>query len=411
MNKPNLDYFKRLLKIIMEDSTVPEFSKKTGISAQHIRRLLKDDYKGVPSTDTLDRIHSVSYGRVDLKKLYESCGYDFEESNSKNKNINLDGRDLIYQKAYFIQNHLNEAIEHIRGWSNLDYFIHYIKSWFYNDNIEINIIEKDKKYTDAGNVGIEKYSIFNAIFEDNEVIITVYFALTHSYTEGKKMIIFNSIFDYKSLRELEGVPKNILIPYLEDNNNNKIINSLPYLYKLEEKYNLVKKYNSFMTTGSDFIEYAKFLGGYGFYLENEVDEDLLKDFLIENKDYFLTKQTERYYTDAFVNGNAVLDVFKKFNVGNAYGKGVYASVAYIMKKKTGFDFEFYQKEGVFDDTFKNHSCIMCISDNTINNKSLLSSIRSFANDLGIIKYGKCFYQIKDTFDASEQYFTDNNEGL
>lgn len=75
------DKFKELLKTaIAQYPTQKDFAEASGISSEHLSRMLSDAYKSKPNAATLYRIAEASKGVVPLTSLLMSC--DYEDANN-----------------------------------------------------------------------------------------------------------------------------------------------------------------------------------------------------------------------------------------------------------------------------------------------------------------------------------------
>jgi transcriptional regulator with XRE-family HTH domain len=72
--------FKTLLQKCIGTRSQTKFADESGLSQEHINRMLRNDIISRPSKATLNKILSASNDAVTYQELYKSCGYDDEDA-------------------------------------------------------------------------------------------------------------------------------------------------------------------------------------------------------------------------------------------------------------------------------------------------------------------------------------------
>ena len=132
----------------------------------------------------------------------------------------------------------------------------------------------------------------------------------------------------------------------------------------------------------------------------------MAQFIINHRQAFLTGENRAHYYHVFDEGEeSILSALQSYKEEPGTGEGPLAAIAYIMRKESGFYF-YYQNDPKSQGLKENKPCILAGASTLPANRQLVySTIESYAKELGVIRYGDCYYQVIDAIDLSAQFYT------
>lgn len=401
MTEFNQDKFKLLLNEAIGQSFKADFSKLSGISRQHLSRMLNGKVVGVPTKDTLKKIAKASFGRVRLEDLYSACGYSW---NIEDLNLGVIEFCTTEEKVMYYcrttRDNVNDVIKHLKGWKDFDCFVYYMKSRFSVYGSTLNIVKKDEKYVDPSSVGAENYSIISIKYDVGEAIIELYFIVTYSYTKKNKMVLIDSYFDGSKFKELNEVAS-----VIKQKQNDEVINLNKYsfVYNFYNNIDLIENYNSYTSLDYNTLKYIALYSGLGFYTKN-LNDSKYKTFFIKHKDVFiLNKEYRELYYNSFCDNDVDLNKLQNFINKENNTKGLYSAIAYVIEKETGFPFKYYSDPNGINIKY-NEPCVFIEFNNIRTNKQKLESIvRKYAKELGSNSFGTCYFQELNKLEIKTKY--------
>lgn len=383
----NLNNFKALLRESIGDDTVTGFSKKSGISRQHLSKLLNSDV--LPSKETLKKIVVGSSNKISIEDLYSACDYNYlEEKKMELCSINVPEEERAYSLAEDTKEKVLSVINGIRGWDNLDFFVYYIRSRFLSAGGDLEIIKQRKKYYNPAEVGAEYYALMSVTYDLEDIRVVVYFIITYCITNKSKTVILNAYFDARSFKELSELPKHINEQF--SNLTKKALNS-KLIYSFENNINFIDEYKRSVKIDPKHIEYVELIHGLGFYVKNISTSDLGL-FFKHHKSTFLNNGYGDIYNSLSRDDSFDLNLISHFEDKDNAGKGLFFALSYIMSKESGFDFVYYSGVNLKG----NIPCIMIDVNASGENRQMIESVlKKYAKELNLEKYETCFYQVYD----------------
>lgn len=207
-----MDDFKKILRTAIGKDSQKEFAKKSGLSAEHINRMLNNENMNRPSIKTLKKIIEGAEGKIDSRELYKSCGYLAKEYrfelNSERKELDIGSK--IEKVAEDIESGFKEIISRNTLYGDIRSVINAYKDEF--SIISCNITF-DKHERDIGDIDRKGEFYINCRMEwqarKDEETITVtdsYFALFFVRTKAGNVMLTDVATDFNTLARCGAVP-------------------------------------------------------------------------------------------------------------------------------------------------------------------------------------------------------------
>ena len=197
MNKTFVSLVK---EAIGEGRTQKQFAAESGISAEHLSRILKNPER-TPSGRTLEKIADHSEGRVTLADLKRSLSMEVTDEDKKTQIGLLPSERRNAIVAGDIRKGVKElALSRPVKYVSLDEFadtLHMLYGW---GEYRFDITEDDEYTTEKGNsrYGAERLATVLMSWEDEESLCEMAFVLFYCKTE-KGIIITDAAFDLDTL--------------------------------------------------------------------------------------------------------------------------------------------------------------------------------------------------------------------
>ena len=195
--------FTELIKMAIGDErTQKQFAAESGISAEHLSRIIRNPEKHTPTESTLEKIADHSEGRVSVADLKSALDMEISAEDKKTqigvlpparRNAIVAGdmkkgiKELFLSRPvrYGSFEEMFDILHMLYGWGEFSYKI-----------------EKDEEYDTKINGqkgGAERFASFTVSWDDEESLCQMAFILYFCKTEGNGIIITDAAFDLDTL--------------------------------------------------------------------------------------------------------------------------------------------------------------------------------------------------------------------
>lgn len=203
--------FRSLLVSAMNGQSQKEFAKKSGLSYEHLNRMLNNQLIARPSQETLQKIINASY-LVNAVELYKSCGYEPQGPILMNL-AKMSLSEMMKMVANKLLDGFHMLIDDMKVWSSLD---DAMRVYMYRYGWELKRIkmmsESMQKNQDVSHKGA--YSVFckaewvksNGLrtYHQGETYFLLYFMklehgeylLTDIAVDGQTLSVYGQLPDY-----------------------------------------------------------------------------------------------------------------------------------------------------------------------------------------------------------------------
>lgn len=380
VQKKEYPLFRNLLITAIGDRSQAEFAKRSGISPEHISRMLNNSYINRPSLSTLRKIAGNANGGITLDELKSACGY--EESTSKIRE-NETGEEFIERvrvKALERASYLEAIVDFTdfeeSYWTSIYDFV----SSLFKD-IEIGIKVGDTTTISATD-HIYGCMVTLSWGEDEyyaEAHMVVHF---HEDEPGDEIlkVIDGAYFSAKSLTPLNNTPRNKGIQYLPEDEECLAVENTVYkgisciiwyrrigsistradsnVRKARRNREIkdIMDANPGISSSEALLKmifderpnrYLTSVEGYGFYVDNMPD--------------YIARRFLEAHQGTYVQAEDDKETFERIKSGETPEDGFIEEIAKVMRRETGIKFCAWEK----DDLEKgnslcntNRSCIM-----------------------------------------------------
>lgn len=332
------EFRKLLKKAIGFSRTQAEFAQKTGITPQHLNRLINNPLIGQPSKDTLIKIAGNADTPIPLNELFESCEYPIENNtktlNTKNEITNIETTaskiessfNLLSGKEY---KSINEFVE--KALQNISPDISYeLENTETNDN---------KNETVGENVTTARMTWITPTYVNSLDMLIAY-----SETKQDNIIVLETSNDYKKFKKY--YPDNIFPDDIDDQTST--------LY-IEPKFK-PKKYSCANTEKNDNLTAEQRLlqaifgennkpqriatvEGIGFYIDT-IPEGAFRRFLLKHKDNAYENENEKQIIEKYLQSVTTKEEMFENNKNSTEHFG--ELIANVISKETTFRIECWE---------------------------------------------------------------------
>ena len=231
--------FRNLLRKCIGNKSQKDFAKESGISIEHLNRMLNNETISQPAVKTLIKIYEASKSAVSYKELLESAGYTFDKEN--HREILCERRELtLYQRMQAVADELETGFKRMISKQRIyPGFADVIMDYMSNQQVQkvtfsSDSIDNDKQDTDMHNG--EMYRKFSAKWYINKDAYTklrteTYFNLYYVCTSSGNIILTDVAIDGATLMSTNSVPEYITEIFENETN----ISKLPFISVSEEE--------------------------------------------------------------------------------------------------------------------------------------------------------------------------------
>lgn len=248
---PGLLRFRELLMLAIGERTQAVFAGASGLSREHVSRLLNSEEMGTPSKQTLLRIANASEGRVTYEQLEAACREKKEEKKAKRKTtgdrlwdeasryreFNQEIRDVISGFVDEIKNRAGKATRYI----SLEDLLNSVAKSLSLPNPEFVIqnrpVTKASEHMDA-----EKEAHVIARWKNDDYAMNVALELFYCETSGGGVIMSDAAFDLQTLVDCDhkmGIQALINLSEKENADTSKV--PVVCSYSISEEYRKLEK--------------------------------------------------------------------------------------------------------------------------------------------------------------------------
>lgn len=390
-NKAGYTKFRELLRYGIGSRSQRTFATQAGISYEHLNRLLNQDEIGQPSRETLEKI-AKAMNTVTLDELLESCGYevtDPEETARECYTQLTGGFDSLNKKRHSTWNSLDELLDAVYllyGHGGRE-----LKVLFSGDYIPKS---KEEPYA-------EQYAVVTYRWTDAAYSYVLAWGVLYLKTDREKTLIQEIITDRERIVNIEAKIK-ALFPDAKS-----FPDGSGCFWVREKKGESMAEQRLLASIFSSGESYVRVEVGYGFPYTGTPEGFV--DFMTAHAETFcVNKENSAMYQAALEPGADVDKVFASFEDSYADSSGTAGAVAYVLRKETGYDFLYFEKdEDVPEEA--DDSCIMVEDENGYEQrmpKDMEIAIYEAAKLLRIPRFGVCYHNAMVTKTYMQDYETD-----
>lgn len=389
-NKGEYREFRELLRRGIGDRSQRSFAKEAGISPEHLNRLLNQDEIGRPEVETLEKI-AYAMGSISLNQLLEACGYE-----------TADPMEDVKEQYKQLQEALPSLTRDQALWENLDEAIGSLQlkcSGGFDILRSGNFVPQKED-----DIYAERYTVvaYNWALKGYECGIL--FAVLYINTEKGRVLIRKVLTDRAQIVSLDHAVT-LLSP------GAKCFPDGTGYFRIKERMPVSEEDRAIDLLLKSIYAKEKFVRtevGYGFYYRATPEGFL--DFLTVHAGAFTTNKKNAAIYQAALEPDADMDeVFSEFEDEYSNSAGTGAVVAYILRKETGYPFDFFEKEEEIEDG-EDDSCIMVEDDDGCEQpmpRKLMNVIYNAAKLLRIPRFGVCYHQSLEKKTFMQDYETDS----
>ena len=189
MDKYDTDLFRTLLRRAMGPNNSNTFAKYSGVSPQHIRRMLNTSYEGRPSISTIGRIAKGAMGRVSEKELLLACGHSLPKGAEEAKPAFFHSVDQIWFYFNRLQDGAQSALEERAYWKTVPQFLSFLVRHHFNGTKTDYEVLEDHPYEGDQQPYTERYSVCAVSIEAEAHRVDITFLVYYNATqEGAVML-------------------------------------------------------------------------------------------------------------------------------------------------------------------------------------------------------------------------------
>jgi transcriptional regulator with XRE-family HTH domain len=408
--------------------TQAEFATETGITKEHLNRMLNQSEIHRPSITTLTKIAGHAYGGITLNELKVSCGYDVEESDEKKSAENP--VDRAYKSARTLVNGFQEMASKNTIYEDLYGFIDIVNMLYAEESFSYKIGDECECNSDqkaaAENCAIVTVT-WNAVGYTGWTDILVYYCVTQkgsvivtdvSAEEKDLMQHFSNMFsplpndkfyDWH-LHHVEGL--NFVLKTKKENSkaadlatNKKFLARVRDIMKdknISEKEAIVVA----LFGDPDRPTRISTVEGVGFCID-DVPEYVIINFLHNHKDTFCKTEKESEMFEKLTTGTPMSEVFTSYSTEARCAGDDHWGVAAvnIMYRETGIRFELWEDSHHMY-PYENRSLIMFSqsmpyhlndAEKELSHDSLIQILDRYARELRSEVEDGCYFMMD--FDA------------
>lgn len=436
----NFQKFRNLLEIAMCDMSQCDFAAKSGISPEHLNRMLNKETINKPSKKILIKIASVAENGIsykDLQDAVDSEDPDFEEINYKTLKNEQAKREFAPSLEEIAQTHF-EILASLSSdtsviASNLNEYVESIL-----DNYKSKCLARKIEPQSISYFICETYDYFGGKFTDDNIKWTsvMFEIMLGDRTAETEMLIYSTTNDniepnviirgtsmaVKDLTELFGYRGYMLSEHERNETEDKVIENTmtkPFytnIQSLRKPLSNEEKFkNLFELFEGEPIYKPTCMHGLGFYL-NKLDDDfyhfilnhkktLLKQYY-KNPDLFQKSLTK---TNEIENSNMadkqktdeLIKIFGDYSDNEEYN--AVKIIEYVITEETGFPFcgEVYEFNEEYNDILDKNNAILIedceLLHNRISEKTVLNSMVRYCKELKVDQMGEIRYVTLETF--------------
>lgn len=379
--------FRKLLRNGIGSRSQKQFAEETGISKEHINRMLNNKEIDRPTVGTLDKI-AAAMDTVALDDLLISCGYKIYDI--KNRAIESTGE---------VKSALNTVLaEPFNNWKSINDMLETVNMLYVsNINGEFRAINTGTCEESKEHHWADSYAILEFKWREGDYSCKTWAILFFTETKSGRIIPTNYIMDLESLIKYNAVTEN-----MAGNKEHSVLGKDgTYVYFRNIKKpteNEVKETRLFSWLFSGKGRYITTAIGYGFYYPHTPDG--FKQYLMAHAASFCTtKENRELFQTAMEPGADVDSLFAGYEGKNGFSSGTGAVVADILSMETGKEFlympkdEYIKNDGMGEE-HQNDSCVMVEEESGMESRmptDVLKAIYGAAKELGIPAFGVCYH--------------------
>lgn len=349
--------FRKVLKECLSNVSQREFARQLDISPEHLNRMLNQDFIGQPRRRLLDKLYEV---RPDLKgkyDLFELCGY----------NTGLSEIEKIHEKLHDIEVSLESLYEYYKFlYPDLDSLVLNTMGLIRSLNLsqgEYSVMcTIEKEMSDS--------LVLDVTVDSRNYSVHKYFGIV--YTHQNDVIIPVSVHQDGAWFEIHDcLPKCLKAEYEKCQIDVNRLNSVFYLSKKSKDDVANGLSNEILGIGE---EYETTVTGFGFYLTELTDDNLLK-FFYNHQESFKQEELEEL-EHLMESSKDCRSALKDYMCECTSSTGFGSLISNVMSRETGHHFGFQNET----DFIENQACIMCMDDVPLVDNML---VYNYAKELGI----------------------------
>lgn len=377
--KDNLAKFRDILRTGIGTRTQKEFAEATGISKEYLNRILNNKEKSTPSLNTLMSI-SRCITNASLDELLASCGReplsDKELSGYVEGNIDKAVR-LMLKETGTIWDSVQDAIDTL----NL----------LYMEDGKV-IPENLERSECAENTSAEYYSLLSVKWADSERVFYTVFKLYYAELKSGKILVAGT-----SLPEEQ-----------DENIPSKKVEQITHHTYAVNKEDISAEKRLLEAIFGNVVRKEPFTYvGYGFCY-NETPAGF-RDFMIQHAGTFCASVENRILYQRLIDTDDDPDViFQDYESVSNGTSGTAMAVADILRKETGCEFDYFEKNESNEISVNSYIMIPC-KDNLPDKipKDILIKLYEIARELKVPKFGLCYYHTVQMVEKDDEYDTEN----
>lgn len=379
--------FRKLLRNGIGSRSQRQFAAETGISKEHINRMLNNKEIDRPTAGTLEKI-AAAMDTVALDDLLIACGY--KTYDIKNRAIKSTGK---------VKAALNAVLaEPFNNWKSIEDMIETVNILYVsNINGGFRVINTGTCEESKDHHWAETYAILEFVWREGDYSCKTWVILFFIETKSGRIIPADYAMDLESL-----IKYNAVTETMTDNKEHSVLgeNGIYVYFRNIKKTteNEVKKTRLLSWLFSGEGRYITTVIGYGFYYPHTPNG--FKQYLMTHAASFCTtKENRKLFEAAIKPGADPGAIFASYEGKNGFSSGTGAVVADILSMETGKEFLYMPKDEYIKDDgmgreHQDDSCIMVEEEFGMESRmpmDVLKVIYGAAKELGILAFGVCYH--------------------
>ena len=386
--------FRKLLKKGIGEHSQKDIADKCGISQAHLNRLLNQQFIGVPSKSTLERL-SKGLDNISYVDLLLTCGYKDEAEevlNSTNGISEYQQRlkmpwqvrvELFYKELF---NAIKELCSVSAGvYHSIDDLMSIVTTLYMTEDTNWNIRKKECELKNNGRFAGWAVCIDVSAFIDG-VTYSIPFVLRFYKTNNEDFLFESFSFKGKDLIANDALSESELYNFTSKGVQVECTEYLLLEYTKKENALLNLIFNKPTIDG--------FFEGYGFYLK-EVPKHL-NQFMLAHKNSFSDNKEEQYIIEQIENGTDAVEACSDYtNPSFDDLKGYGYAISIIMHRETKLPIEYL--EDTDHDFEDNPPCVMI--EDLCEVPKIRDMFYPYAKELGIPYIENIYFKAKILIDT------------
>lgn len=411
--------FRRLLHKGLSGMKQAELAERSGISPEHLNRMLNQPEISRPKLKTLEKLSKAVRGGVTLSDLMKSCGYysfDSEmpkqEEPAESRQEVLDRRAKAAHKAFF--EGLSEFLKRPSGnrkdpsYASVHDFLEIVYRIYGTEDFSFQILFE---HDGCSLRNADRAALIDVQWMDSLLASSFFFVLYYDFeddqdSDGIRPVGFT--VDMQDIAAEHFVSEKFCASYLKSHPDKSY-----YLYQSDHGFDSKEKTDRMMRmfqTMSD--KYETTIVGYGFDAVG-IPPRLVR-FIVDHSDTFLSLSgtSREMYLD-LVHGKDPEQVLAGYETKDGTGDatGVWALVNDIMESETKFSFLYMNDEDA--KALGSNPCIMVPEDDYRGSLFTLSEVVArYARELRLPHCGNIYYKTayyKEAQDDLDFTYEDDEE--